>query len=430
MPESKNFFEGYSRSKDMLTTMASKLTSATMAHPWTLKSSGRITSTTPNFNGKHHVCLKKDFGGNIINVLFVDTYNTETNNVYGAVSVYLFANDGCNVAEDVYIDGIYRSTSVNCPLNLSFHSNQVADTEATPQFAWFWIWADNEETVISLFGNQGAAGTASPLFRAIYLGRALPAREEFKSTFAAYELYDNKGYLFDSLLWDYKAPEEAPYDWRNQIQSAAHSCIDIISASGYSANSNPNVFTGKYIASRPQLSQGGEWESYSGKWYDKVITHTLGSNSLLFCMPGNTLYRGDIVVIDEEKCDYIFQSLRVNMTSEASEPWQSLLIKRMESVSDLAVTNNAGSVELGWMAPETCYGIKIVRKIDSEPQSHTDGVEVFNQTLDTGLLSGQAQVAVDSSAVAGNHYFYRAFAYSSNGVYSVPVASATADITM
>ena len=90
MPISKNFFEGYSRSKDMLTTIAEKLVSATMENPWSIKSSGYITSTIAQFNGKQHVCMRKDFNGNIINVLFVENWNTSTNNIYNIRDIFRF----------------------------------------------------------------------------------------------------------------------------------------------------------------------------------------------------------------------------------------------------------------------------------------------------------------------------------------------------
>ena len=425
MPESKNFFEGYSRSKDMLATIANKFTTATIENPWTLKSSGYIVSTNSTFNGKPHICLSKEVqNGDKVNLLFIDKYNTATNNIYGDIAVYSFWHDGCDVANDKYM--------YIAPFNVSmqYHSTQVADTDGTPQFGWYWMWVDNDGVAMTVFGNVGAAGTAAANYNFAYFGNAFPYHEKFKETFSWYATRcsgspNRGGIVWDSSMRDFIYPEAAPHDWTFHGTRV----LPVLFTASNNAASNPNsLLVNTFIASRPALTQASDQVINSSWGYTQVSeliqTHWFGNGQFLFCQPGTSLYRGDIVSIESEGCDYIFQAI-----GGSPEFYDNLLIKRMESVTNLLASGSIGNVTLNWKNPNKCYGVKIVKKAGSMPTSHNDGTAVFNENTDSGLSSGQNQTVTDSNAVAGQ-YFYRAFAYDSNGTYSVPVQSATCEITL
>jgi hypothetical protein len=426
MPESKHFFEGYSRSKDMLATLADKITSATIERPWTIKSGGYITSTNNTFNGHPHICLSRELkNGDIMNVLFIDTYNTATNNIYGAIQVYYYAYDGCDVANDKFM--------FNCRNNhdLQYHSSQVADIDATPQFGWYWMWIDEEGIAMTVFGNVGAAGTATAAYRFAYLGTAFPARENFKESFcwlsnsATESAGQVAGSIFDSVAADYVYPNTAPINWANHSFKSMPKWF-----ADNTSTSNPSALLGgdTFMVSKPELMQSTDTDGGGSSWshtrpHELSHTHWYGNGQFLFCLPGSVLYRGDIITIDSENADYIFQTVDSNGLG------YNYLIKRMESASELLATNEGSQIALTWRNPQKCFGVKIVKKAGEMPTNHTDGTVVFNQTTDTGLLAGQPQNTIDSNMTAGL-FFYRAFAYSSNEVYSVPVTSAACEITI
>lgn len=416
MPESKHFFEGYSRSKNMLATLADKITSATIERPWTLKSSGYITSTNSAFNTRPHVCLRREMhNGDILNVLFVDAYNTNTNNIFGNIAVYFFWNDGCDVANDRYM---YLSDSNAA---LTYHANQVADSDATPQFGWHWIWVDEDGICMSVFGNVGAAGTATADYKTIYFGIAKAHHEKFKDSFCWFDADTSYGALWDASMKDFMYPDTAPHTWTgNEIRVVA---LDILESN--TATSNPSVWKNKFAVSRPILSQGTDQHTSSPyTWIrERLQTHWFGNGQFFYCLPGSTLYRGDIIVIESEGCDFIYQSLG------ATEYHRNLLIKRMESVTNLVVAGTSNNVALNWRNPKKCYGVKILRKLDVVPANSNDGSVVFDLNINTGLLAGTEQSFTDTNAATGT-YYYRAFAYSSNGVYSVPVSSASNSIVL
>lgn len=421
MPESKHFFEGYSRSKDTLMTIADKITSATIERPWTLKSSGYIASTDASFNTRPHICLRREMkNGDVVNVLFVDHNNTATNNIFGNISVYCYWYDGCDITNDKFM---YQSPFT---FSLQYHTSLVADSDGSPQFSWHWIWVDNEGIAMTVFGNVGTAGTATAGYGMGYIGTALPYHKNFKETFCFYGTHATNfpsGIIWDSSMQDFVVPHNAPYNW----MGLANRVMPLIFTQNNQYSNPSPLLSNTFIASRPALAQStdtdrsGSWGG-AGQTYELVQTHWFGNGQFLFCQPGATLYRGDIVAIESEKCDFIFQTT-------GTEVSRNILIKRMESVTNLVGTGAANNVSLEWKNPEKCYGVKIVRKLDILPTNYNDGVEIFNKTLDSGLLAGQAQAITDTSASAG-HYFYRAFAYSSNNVVSVPVQSAACEITL
>ena len=414
MPASKHFFEGYCRSKDVLQTISQKLVSATLTTPWEIKSSGLVPATVSvtAYRNKQHVCMSRELpDGNKVNLFFYESWKTTTNEIWGNPIMVPFYKNGCDVNNNVFVN------KPDVAFNLYYHSSQIADTDANPQFAWYWMQIDENELIINIFGNQGAAGTATPAYGAIFAGMGTAKSNSFKDSFICYDITNNSGRIWDSSIMDYIKPDYAPATWSDSITSA--NCVNNISTI------NPDPITSKFIVTRPSFAQGTVGGSLE---YSFIETHVLGRGQLLFCQSGTgsvatKLLRGDIVTIDSEACDYVHQNLNGTVFH------QNILIKRMESVTGLTAVNNYGQIRLGWQNPKKCFGVKILRKLDSMPINQADGDVVFNQNTDNGLLIDTLQAVTDSTAVSGN-YYYRAFAYDSQEIYSVPVNSASANVTI
>jgi hypothetical protein len=430
---SKNFFEGYSRSKDFLSTIAEKITSATTTEPWEIKSQGRIQNTAPDPFGSNrdspYICLRhKMFDGRIYNILIVESWNKPTpsqEKVYGVLNISVFADDGCNVESNQYAN--YPSNAEYHPsiISVYYHQNQVNDDDGLPQFAWYWIWVDDETLIISPYGNVGAAGSATSTTGYFFFGRAKPIDETKFYDTVAYTY--NGGYteLYEACIEDYMTPVLAPYNWTNAYTKKVHN--DMID--GNSAYSNPDPILQKFIATTPKVMQATQnrYYSWSGHWDGHyVFTHLLGNNRMLFCQPGdsatNGLKRGDIVSIDSIGCDFLYQYM--NEGSLIS----NVLIKRMESATNLVLTPESGKITLAWKNPNNLYGIKIVRKTDTYAQKHNDitGTVVYDSTTAGDIIPGAISSYEDTSTVPGTTYYYTVFAYSSNGIFSCPVSSAKA----
>ena len=428
MAMSKHFFEGYSRSKDTLTTIANKMTSATIDLPWTVKSQGRIVSTSATYNDYMHVCMRKETPtGEIINLLFLDVYNkTATAENYGKVYVYMFYGDGCNVANDSYVNYPAPNYNRTSYTTLQYHTNSIADTEANPQFAWYWMWIDNESFHLTLFGNAGASGSATPDYNAISLTYAEPTSENYIGTDVVCDYDTNECFLLRSNIIEHHY-EEFPSMKSSWVSRMSYTGFKDITGNNTSA-SNPDLYKNKFIVTKPKITQCSAPSSYERWNTNPLHTHTIANGSILFCNNGNVattgLMRGDIVTIDEEGCDYVYQNLGNNYFHN------NFLIKRAESAQNIVLQENSGNVDITVDVPSLCYGVKIVRKIDSMPMDINDGDIVIDENIDGTLVVGTGFSASDTAASAGNTYYYRAFAYDTNGTTSVPVSSATASIAI
>lgn len=423
MPASKHFFEGYCRAKDMLNTLATKISEATITRPWTIKSTGRIIATNQlhaeraEYHNKYHVCLRRELeNGDIINLLLVDEWNTPTNNVWGYIKISVCDYDSCVASE-----GRFSHTLIQRWQAMQYYTNQVADTEASPQLAWYWIWVDNDSVIVNVFGNAGGAGTATPTRGVMYFGKAVALLDEFRDTIALNT--PGKCNLRSSRMIDYVIPTSAPGTWAT-TQDSEDFCGDMIGAN-FNTSSNP-LASGELSVRIPKIiqSQIYDWTQAA----EKILTHALGTGQYLVCPPGSVnLLRSDILTVDELNADYI-------NTAGSLSGWNRIsdlaLIKRMESAHTLSVIGTVGNVTVTWNNPSLCHGVKIMRKVGTAPNDHADGDEIFNLNSDNGLLLGSQQVYVDSTCEAGNHYYYRAFAYDSTPIYSVPVTSAQADIQL
>lgn len=409
----QNFIEGYSRSKDFLSTLATNMTSVDMPLPWTVKSQGMITSADGRFNNYMHLCMRKELpSGDIINLLFLDIYNrAESPDNYGNLQIWSFLNDGCDVANDIYMHypgNVYHKTNY---VHFNYHGNSVADVDATPQFVWFWMWADNDSFNLTVLGNQGGAGSASSVPSGFSLNCGIPTTKDFIKTPLVYDIYQNEIFLARSYIneYDYDVPSlDKSWVYRNVIANGW------IANGNTSASSNPDSYKQKFIVSKIKVNQNGQ------------LTHTM-DNSILSCMAGDSattgLMRGDIVTIDSEKADYVFQDLNYS--------WQGYyLIKRAESCSDITLVNNANTIDVSVFIPEKCFGVKVVRKLDDEPANIDDGDIVYNDDINGALTTFATLNFNDSTVATGNTYYYKAFAYSENNIISVPVTSATSSITI
>jgi hypothetical protein len=292
--------------------------------------------------------------------------------------------------------------------------------------AWYWIWVDDDSVIVNVFGNAGGAGTATPTRGVVYFGKAVTLLDEFKDTL----VLNTAGYchLRDSRMIDYVIPNSAPNTWAT-TQGTNNICGDMIVIG---AGANPTS-DGKLLVRIPRIFQAQYYYNPDPNyiWYyngERIYTHTLGSGQYLVCPPGSVnLLRSDIITVDELNADYI------NTAGTLTNWFQTAdlaLIKRMESAYALSVTGAIGNVTVMWNNPSLCYGVKIIRKVGAAPNDHLDGDEIFNLNSDNGLLLGSQQVHIDSTCQAGNRYYYRAFAYDSTPIYSVPVTSAQADIQL
>jgi len=417
MPASKHFFEGYCRAKDMLHTLATKITQATITRPWTIKSEGRIINTNAQhpqrneYHDKYHVCLKKELeNGDIINFFMIDHWNTVSNNIWGFIRASVCDYDSCVASE-----GRFSHTLVDRWRDFQYYANQLADTEAAPQHAWYWMWVDDDCIVLNVFGNSGGAGTATPTRGILFFGKAKSINQKFEDTLAIGVMARTN--LQGSKIADFVNPASAPHDWSSEPFS--DTCQDIIKMN------NP-LSNGKLSVRLPKITQTQHFQS--GTRGEQVATHTFGSGQMLVMPIGTSgLLRSDIITVDELKADYINTQGTATQFSQIAD---LALIKRMESAHTLSLALNGNNVNITWHNPKLCHGVKIVKKINTAPSSHTDGDEVFNLTSDTGLLIDQEQTFTDENNIAGNHYYYRAFAYDSLGTYSVPITSAQADIQL
>jgi len=427
---SKNFFEGHSRSKDMLTTIANHIVEATMPLPWTIKSQGRIVSNDTKYNDYMHVCLRKEMpSGEILNLLFLDIKNKSTTpDNYGDIKVHMFYNDGCDVDNDIYINYPKATYLRQEYAVLRYHdvNNTIADTDTNPQFGWFWIWADNDNLIVTLFGNAGATGSAIPDSNAIALSFATATSDNFVSTEAICDLNYNDIFLLKSCMTSYRYD---PYPslgnlWINRY--AKTSFKDIVASN--TSVSNPDIYKNKFIVTKPKITQCSEISVYSRWNTHPLFTHIFENGSFLFCQPGDKLttglMRGDIITIDEQGCDYVYQSL------DGSEFFVNFLIKRAESASNMVLQENAGNIDIAVDIPEKCYGVKIIRKTDSMPLDINDGNLIIDENTDGALVVNSNFTTSDMSVTTGVTYYYRAFVYDTNNIISSPVSSATASITI
>lgn len=432
MPACKHFFHGYCRSKDVLTTIGQKFTEATLVSPWTVKSQGVISAvgaTPGNWIGKEHLCLSRVMpSGRTMNVVFIEDWKTTSNNIWGNPSVGAFMYDGANFATGSFTNG-FSGAEFNGWFPFSYHGSQVADDDSFPQFAWYWMSIYEEGATIALFGNTGATGSATPIYRTLFIGDAFPSREGFRRSEILYSSTDNRAMLWDSLMEDFLYPGSS-FNWSMTANNKC--CIDVVGVN--TANSNPDSYSqNKYVASRPKLGQAATRRYYSYAEHGDgtyLLTHTIGNGQMLFCQPSqnaNLLWRGDIITIDESGSDYVFQTNGADPAA-GNAYHINVLLKRMESASNLSAIATAQNVELSWKNPNLFYGVKIVRKENSAPVAHTDGDAVFNDNTDGTLVPGNISVANDSGVSGGKTYHYVAFAYDSNEVYSVPVASAKTSV--
>lgn len=422
---SKHFFGGHSRSKDVLSTLANSICEATLVKPWTIKSQGRIPVLSQNadFNNYDHVCLRKELSnGQIINLVFYDSANNaDGSTMYGSLKAECFMDDGFNVIGSNQI--IHGREYYHNYINLEYQTPSD-DLDSLPNFAWYWIWVDDESISMTIFGNTGVSGSATPEYKIAYFGEITPTIDKCHKTFLEYAGYDRVGFIYDSMLRDYNNPLKGPLNWcsydtRNVYQKIVP--VTYIGSNGPNSNPLNTVFMAKKFS----IAQPN-YEHY-GSLYSYIPTHEIPTDSLLSCLPGNStldnkLIRGDIVSIDRNNCDYIYQTV-------GNDSIHNVLIKRMESAHDLTAVSDIDGITLEWTNPHLCYGVRVVRKIDSDPVDFDDGDIIFDETVDTVLNIDGVENKLDDTVTSGHEYHYKAFAYASNDVVSYPVSSAIVTIS-
>jgi hypothetical protein len=423
---SRHFFEGYSRSKDLLTTIANNFAAATTEKPWVIKQALSDMGASPraHLSNKSYVCISHEVpNGNNSDLIIVDEWHThaDPNTPWGRFRILAAQHNG-------FVPGDLGASDLVSAGDLegNYHQNQVPDSDSLPQYAWYWMWIDDEMAVVSIFGNSGATGSATPSYMTFVWGMFHPMYQDGR-----YEVTDGFGvttnntfHLWKSVTYDYQYPERAPHNWVTDLYSRYIKQLRD-QKSNDSATANPDSITGDFIATMPKLAQAYPTNSYGGAshWH---FTHFVGSNQLLLCNSGDELVRGDIVTIDSEHSNYVYHK-------EVNTEWRyHLLVKRSESPSNLSATPAPGQIDLEWINPVRFLGIKIVRKVDSPPMSPSDGDVILGAANDAEndvMVPGEFAVFSDTTVAGTTNYHYAVFAYDSNGTHSVPIASAYAEAT-
>lgn len=185
MAESRNYFHGYSRSKDFISTLQSCFEAATCpTRPWTIKDSG-VGCTVPEMDivqyrryiqshakpSPFFVVSHEDIDGETENILFYDCYKVGAEETYGLVRALYFPNDMCDATNPDF------NCSSNVPIytyqDIKFHNeDDIEDLPWLPQHVWYWVWIDDNCCFIRVQGNVGGEGSATSVKSWYYSGDA------------------------------------------------------------------------------------------------------------------------------------------------------------------------------------------------------------------------------------------------------------------